>query len=461
MTPRLLPAFASQPWVMGVVNVTPDSFSDGGRWLDTDLAIAHGRRLAADGAAIIDIGGESTRPGAHRVDAATERDRVIPVIAALAADGIVCSVDTSRAEVAAAAVEAGVGIINDVSGGMADPDMVDVVADSGLPWVVMHWRGPSDVMNSLAHYGDAAIDVRDELLARVDVALAAGVDERSLILDPGLGFAKNADHNWAVLRRLDLLVELGFPVLIGASRKRFLGELLSAPDGTPRPPDGRETATAAISMLAAQAGVWGVRVHDVTPTRDVLLALARAHADATESDAEAPTSPLREPSSGTARFPRLPMAPRPVPNVDDRITLSGLTVRGHHGVFEHEKRDGQDFVIDVTVWRDHAPAARDDDLAQTLNYAELAELARAVVAGPARDLIETVAAEIADTAVARWPMRRIEVTVHKPHAPIPLDFADVAVTVVRCPAPSNPPRVGEAGIYAGLTHTARDDGGTA
>jgi dihydroneopterin aldolase len=318
-------------------------------------------------------------------------------------------------------------------------------------------------MNSLAHYDDVATDVRDELLARVDVALAAGIDARRLILDPGLGFAKNADHNWAVLRRLDLLVDLGLPVLIGASRKRFLGELLSAPDGTPRPPDGRETATAAICMLAAQAGVWGVRVHDVTPTRDVLLALARAHADATESDAEAPTSPLREPSSGTARFPRprLPKAPRPVPNVDDRITLSGLTVRGHHGVFEHEKRDGQDFVIDVTVWRDHAPAARDDDLAQTLNYAELAELARAVVAGPARDLIETVAAEIADTAVARWPMRRIEVTVHKPHAPIPLDFADVAVTVVRCPAPSNPPRVSEADIYAGLTHTARDVGGTA
>src|SRR5690606_14400915 len=139
----------------------------------------------------------------------------------------------------------------------------NVVADCGLPWVVMHWRGPSDVMNSLAQYGDAAIDVRDELLARVDVALAAGVDERSLILDPGLGFAKNADHHWAVLRRLDLLVELGLRVRIAASRKRFLGELLAAPDGTPRRPDGRETATAAISMLAAQAGVWGVRVHDV------------------------------------------------------------------------------------------------------------------------------------------------------------------------------------------------------
>jgi dihydropteroate synthase len=430
MTPKLLPAFAGQPWVMGVVNVTPDSFSDGGRWLDTDAAIAHGRQLAADGAAIVDVGGESTRPGAHRVDAATERDRVIPVISALAADGIVCSVDTSRATVAAAAIDAGVGIVNDVSGGMADPDMVRIVADAGVPWIVMHWRGPSDVMNSLAHYGDVAIDVRDELLARVDVALAAGIDARSLILDPGLGFAKDAAHNWQVLRRLDVLVDLGLPVLIGASRKRFLGELLAAPDGTPRPAHGRETATAAVSLLAAQAGVWGVRVHDVTPTLDVLRALdSGSRVDRINSVRQA-TGPLLDPTVGDGRFAEL-RRPHRISNDDDRIVLTGLTVRGHHGVFDYEKRDGQDFVVDVAVWRDHAPAARDDDLGQTLNYAELAELARSIVAGPPRDLIETVAVEIADTAIARWPMRRVEVTVHKPHAPIPLDFADVAVTAVR------------------------------
>jgi dihydroneopterin aldolase len=285
----------------------------------------------------------------------------------------------------------------------------------------------------------------------VDVALAAGIDARSLILDPGLGFAKNADHNWAVLRRLDLLVDLGLPVLIGVSRKRFLGELLAAPDGTPRPPDGRETATAAISLLAAQAGAWGVRVHDVTPTLDAFKAWdlgGRSPADETEFGNRRAASPLLPSSADTDLFGHLHLSRpsgssgaretartfepgRPVPNSDGRIVLTGLTVRGHHGVFDHEKRDGQDFVIDVTVWRDHEPAARDDDLAQTLNYADLAELARAVVAGPPRDLIETVAVEIADTAVARWPMRRIEVTVHKPHAPIPLDFADVAVTVVR------------------------------
>lgn len=434
MTPRLLPAFASQPWVMGVVNVTPDSFSDGGRWLSADAAIAHGRRLAADGAAIVDVGGESTRPGAHRVDAATERDRVIPVISALAADGIVCSVDTSRAEVAAAAIEAGVGIVNDVSGGMADPDMVRVVADAQIPWIVMHWRGPSDVMNSLANYGDVAVEVRDELLARVDVALAAGIDARSLILDPGLGFAKDAEHNWEVLRRLDLLVDVGLPVLIGASRKRFLGELLAAADGTPRPADGRETATAAISLLAAQRGVWGVRVHDVTTTRDALAALAHGDRSQVRRAGAVPLAPVLDPATHPAadlgQLHRPPHT-RADPHVHDRIVLTGLTVRGFHGVFDHERRDGQDFVIDVAVWRDHAPAAHGDDLAQTLNYAELAELARAVVAGPPRDLIETVAVEIAEAAVARWAMRRIEVTVHKPHAPIPLDFADVAVTVVR------------------------------
>lgn len=271
------PAYGPTPWVMGVVNVTPDSFSDGGRYLATDAAIARGRELAAAGAHLIDIGGESTRPGAHRVDAATEKERVLPVIAALTAGGIACSVDTSRASVAAAAIEAGVAIVNDVSGGVADPDMVRVVAEAGVPWIVMHWRGPSDIMGSLAVYDDVVADVCAELSARVDAALAAGVAERSLILDPGLGFAKDADHNWALLRHLDALTGLGFPVLVGASRKRFLGELLAAPDGTPRPADGREAATAAISLLAAQAGAWGVRVHDVTATLDafaVLRALA-------------------------------------------------------------------------------------------------------------------------------------------------------------------------------------------
>lgn len=303
MPAKVVPARGALPWVMGVVNVTPDSFSDGGRWDTTDAAIARGRELAAAGAHLIDVGGESTRPGAHRVDAATEKGRVVPVIAALAAEGIACSVDTSRAEVAEAALAAGVAIVNDVSGGMADPAMARVVAAAGVPWIVMHWRGPSDVMGGLAHYDDVVADVCAELRDRIDAALAAGVDERSLILDPGLGFAKNAEHNWALLRRLDALTALGPPVLIGASRKRFLGELLAAADGTPRPADGREDATAAISLLAAQGGAWGVRVHDVRPTLDafaVLRACAQAGAGRAGDDragddrAAGPLAPVSE-----------------------------------------------------------------------------------------------------------------------------------------------------------------------
>ena len=293
------PTFGPRPWVLGVLNVTPDSFSDGGRWADTDAAIARGLELAADGADIVDVGGESTRPGAHRVDAVTERDRVVPVIAALAAHGVTCSVDTTRAEVAAAALGAGAAIVNDVSGGMADAGMATLVAEAGVPWILMHWRGPSDVMGSLAHYRDVVADVRDELLARVDAALAAGVDERSLIIDPGLGFAKNAVHNWEVLRRMDALVGLGFPVLVGASRKRFLGELLADADRTPRPPSGREAATAAVSLLAARQGVWGVRVHEPRPSLDAFAVLAEmSPTDPAEPHAPGPLVRVTTPALG-------------------------------------------------------------------------------------------------------------------------------------------------------------------
>jgi dihydropteroate synthase len=256
--------------VVGVLNVTPDSFSDGGRYLHLDDALVHGVEMWTDGADLVDVGGESTRPGADRVAPDVEIARILPVIRGLSAAGVAVSVDTTRARVAAAAVAAGATIVNDVSGGLADPDMAHVVAEAGVPWILMHWRGYSRNMDSLATYDDVVKDVRDELSARVDAALKAGVPETALVLDPGLGFAKKGDHNWALLRRLDALLDLGFPVLVGASRKRFLGTLLADKEGAPRPPDGREDATAAISALVARAGAWGVRVHDVRRSLDAV-----------------------------------------------------------------------------------------------------------------------------------------------------------------------------------------------
>ncbi|MDV6206699.1 dihydropteroate synthase [Rhodococcus erythropolis] len=258
--------------VMGILNVTADSFSDGGQFLDRDAAIARGLELQRIGVDIVDVGGESTRPGATRVDTKLEADRIAPVIEELVAAGIRVSVDTMRASVAAAAIEAGAGIVNDVSGGRADPDMASVVADAGVPWILMHWRSAGDYVHrgSADHYDDVVRDVRDELLSQVDLALKAGVDSSSIILDPGLGFAKNADHNWALLRALPEFNATGFPVLVGASRKRFLGSLLSDPDGNPRPPGGRETATAVVSALAAREGAWGVRVHDAQASLDAI-----------------------------------------------------------------------------------------------------------------------------------------------------------------------------------------------
>jgi dihydropteroate synthase len=259
--------------VMGVVNVTPDSFSDGGRYATTASAVEHGRALRAAGADCVDVGGESTRPGAARVDADEELARVLPVVAALAADGIRVSVDTTRARVAARAVEAGAVLVNDVSGGRADPDMAAVVAATGAAWVLTHARGHSRDMYATAVYDDVVEDVRAELLARVDDAVAAGVDPARLVLDPGIGFAKLPEHNWTLLANLDRLVALGFPLLLGASRKRFLAQAL--PGGAEdHPPQRRDAATLATTVLAAQAGAWGVRVHDVGPSADAVRVVA-------------------------------------------------------------------------------------------------------------------------------------------------------------------------------------------
>ncbi|HTZ42648.1 MAG TPA: dihydropteroate synthase [Jatrophihabitans sp.] len=272
------PSRADRIVVMGVLNVTPDSFSDGGRYADLDDAVAHALRMAAEGADLIDVGGESTRPGAERVPAEEEARRVLPVIARLAEAGLTVSVDTYRAAVAELALAAGAQVVNDVSGGLGDPDMARVVRDAGCPWILMHWRGHSRDMTSLATYADVVTDVRDELLARVEAALAAGVGEQSLVLDPGLGFAKRAEHNWSLLARLDALTGLGLPVLVGASRKSFLGSLLADDAGAPRPSGEREDATVALTTYAALRGAWGVRVHQVRPNVDAALAVAAVRA---------------------------------------------------------------------------------------------------------------------------------------------------------------------------------------
>jgi dihydropteroate synthase len=262
--------------VMGVVNVTPDSFSDGGQWFDADAAIEHGLELVAAGADIIDVGGESTRPGAVRVDAEEELRRVIPVIGKLASSGAVVSVDTMHADVARHAVDAGAVLVNDVSGGLADPAMVPFIAASGLPFVVMHWRGHSADMQSRAKYDDVVHDVRRELSSRIDAVVEAGVNVEQIVLDPGLGFAKSpdGDDNWELLRHLDALMDLGRPVLIGASRKAFIGRLLAVA-GVPRPADQRDHASSAVTALAAAAGAWAVRVHDVVADVDAVRVAAR------------------------------------------------------------------------------------------------------------------------------------------------------------------------------------------
>jgi dihydropteroate synthase len=401
--------------VMGVLNVTPDSFSDGGRYSDLDAALAHGADMIRDGADLVDVGGESTRPGADRIDAATESGRVLPVIRGLAAAGVPTSIDTTRAEVAAAALAAGAAVVNDVSGGLADPDMAKMVAEAGCPWVLMHWRGHSARMQQLAAYGDVVAEVRDELRQRADAALAAGVAADKIIVDPGLGFAKTAEHNWRLCANLEQITSLGYPVLVGASRKSYLGHLLADANGDPRPTSQREAATIATSVLAAEAGAWGVRVHDVLGTVDALKVLRATRAAADRSPVTAQGKTTR---------------------AGDRITLSGLRFRGYHGVHDYEREHGQDFVVDVDLELSLAPAAATDDVADTVHYGELAARIAAIVTGEPVRLIETLAERIARACLEADRVSSATVTVHKPQAPLfdpgsPFSFRDVSVTVRR------------------------------
>ncbi|MFF0969756.1 dihydropteroate synthase [Streptomyces sp. NPDC003703] len=285
--------------VMGVVNVTPDSFSDGGRWFDTTTAVKHGLDLVAQGADLVDVGGESTRPGAPRVDEDEELRRVLPVVRGLAAEGVVLSVDTMRARVAEQALAAGAALVNDVSGGLADPAMIPAVADAGAPFVVMHWRGFLQGGNVRGVYADVVTEVADELHARVEAVLEGGIAPDRVVVDPGLGFSKDAEHDLMLLARLDRILGLGHPVLVAASRKRFLGRVLAGPEGAPPPARERDAATAAVSALAAHAGAWAVRVHEVRATADAVR-VARAVEQARTTGG---TAPADAPADGPAGSP--------------------------------------------------------------------------------------------------------------------------------------------------------------
>ncbi|WP_439564442.1 dihydropteroate synthase [Microcella sp.] len=403
---------SARPELWGVLNVTPDSFSDGGRFVDPEAALAQGRRLVAEGASVIDVGGESTRPGAEPVAPEVERERVLPVVAALAAEGIRVSIDTMHASTAAAAVEAGARIVNDVSGGLADSAMLETVAALRTPYVLMHWRGPSATWAAVSDYGWAPQDVTTELLGRWHAALEAGVQPERLWVDPGLGFAKRAEHNWQLLADLGTLRTIGARVLLGASRKRFLGALL--PDDAAV--DERDLLTAVISALTA-GQVDALRVHDVRSSAralDVWQSIVTAAAEAPAFGGAYPASP---PTDAHAR--------------GDAITLTGLRAFAHHGVFDHERRDGQEFVIDVTAHLDLRGAGSDDELASTVHYGVLAEQVVAAVERDPVDLIESVAERVAGVVLRHGAVWQTEVTVHKPQAPITVPFADVSVTIVR------------------------------
>lgn len=267
--------------VFAILNVTPDSFSDGGANFAAEDAVARGLAALAAGVDVLDVGGESTRPGAARVSPEEELRRVLPVVEALAAAGALVSIDTMRAEVAAACAEAGARIVNDVSGGLGDPEMLSAVADLGLPYILMHWRGHSLDMGDRAKYTDVVGEVRDELAQRLQAALAAGIERERIVLDPGLGFAKNAEHDWALLRgQRRLQRELGRPLLIGHSRKRFLGRLLADESGEPRPAQERDPVTLAVAAVAAERGAWAVRVHAAEAVADAVRAVAAMSPDA-------------------------------------------------------------------------------------------------------------------------------------------------------------------------------------
>lgn len=385
--------------VWGILNVTPDSFSDGGRFVDPGAAIAHARRLLAQGADVIDIGGESTRPGADPIDPSEERARILPVVEALVREGVRVSVDTIHASTARAVVAAGAEIVNDVTAGLHDAEMLRAVADGGARIVLMHSRG-IDVTVDTA-YDDVVEEVAQHLIERVAAAEAAGIDRDRILIDPGFGFSKQPDDNWRLLARLRDLTGMFLPLLVGTSRKRFLGALL--PEGAAA--HERDGLTAVTSVLAAQGGASAVRVHDVASTVAALRALeAMQAAAASGMDHDADSGSIR---------------------------LEGIRAFGHHGVLPEERRDGQEFVVDVDLQVQVGAAARSDRVTDTVHYGELAQRIVAAVERDPVDLIETLAARLVELCMEHPLVDGAHVTVHKPSAPVGVPFGDVSVSLGR------------------------------
>ncbi|MDI6022467.1 dihydropteroate synthase [Leucobacter sp. UT-8R-CII-1-4] len=403
--------------IMGVLNVTPDSFSDGGKYFNPETALAHARELVSQGATIIDVGGESTRPGADRVHPDEEQSRVLPVIAALTAEGIAVSIDTVNASTAKLAVAAGASVINDVSGGTADPEMLRVAAETGATLVLMHWRGIPDPQHNKSGYHDVVSEVRAELAALAGSAIAAGVQPDKIILDPGLGFDKTAAQGWQLLGQIDQIASLGYPLLIGISRKRMLRETL--PESASDPLDLARLDGATATVSAFMAGVWGVRVHAVRASADAIAIAAALQTGAAKTPVSNSTEAVASAATQSDGF------------TQDRITLTGLEVFAHHGVFDFEREQGQSFFIDADISVDLRAAAAGDELAATVHYGELADAILAAVKRDPVDLIETLAERVAQVALSYAAVREARITVHKPDAPIDAKFADVSVTIVR------------------------------
>lgn len=418
--------------VMGIVNVTPDSFSDGGKWASASAAIAHGHELIEQGATILDIGGESTRPGATPLSPREEWERIEPVVRALAGEGFTLSVDTYHSETAKRAVDAGAAIVNDVTGGLADPQMFEVVGRLGVPYILQHMRGTPDTMSSLATYRDVAADVFAELEARCALALEAGVSPSNIILDPGFGFAKNGAQNWELAVACRALNE-GSPYtwMAGVSRKRFLAEF--AEDAP-----GRDDATAALSMFFALEGAWAVRVHSVKASAAAVKAAQRLNEAGycvpgdVQGTGAAGAAGAGAAGGDAGELSRNVERKRNVMPMEalgaNTVHIRGVRTRAAHGVRPAEYTNPQDFYTDVSV--ELPAAATGDDLATTLSYSDIAADVQKVFAGQHRGLIETLAEDVAERVLARGALR-VAVHIHKPQAPIRADFQDAGVSILR------------------------------